>query len=923
MPGVISGIIGAIGAALGSIGGAIFAGLLQGILGAALSSLSMLFAAKPDKPTITARRSRLNLTVREPTRPRELILGKIRKGGTIVFIDSVNNDNDLLMAIALAGHEVQGLDEIYSFEELMVDQAGVVQSKFKGLVEFEKFLGTDTQTASTLLQNNTNLWTSDHRLRGIAYITLKLKFNRDVFNQIPNISVVTRGAKLFDTRDSTTTYKVNWALGMAHYLNNARFGLEAAYGTEIDNTALNTAANESDEDVAILAVKVLDFGSPGDEVDMGNVLNQTGDFTVEARVKPDVINKTGMKILDKDDATNGWSLFVDNDDVIFRTRGLSNVDLIAINQMVAATKKHVAAVWDAAAQIKTIYIDGVQQAQATGVTGSLTGSTAALKIGSGFDGKIQDVRLWNDPRTVSEVAAFDDKSLEGDETNLVGYWKLDEKRETIAEDATETPNDGEIKGATWVSDNTIWGSQKRYTANGVIFSDETPREVVEELLTAGMGSLIYTGGLWLVRAAAFEAPTVSLAEVDARGPIRVQPRKSRRDLFNAVRGTFISPENQYQPADFPLITNAGFETQDGGQRIVQDIELPFTTSSSRAQRLASVYLLRNREQLSCIYQAKLSGLKLRAGDFLDLTNTRFGWSGKDFEVTDWKLVQVEDEEGNPGLGVTMEMREAASAVYDFNPATDELPLDPSPNSNLPGLLGNIPIIVFFVDKDGFESIKTATQFAAWAGTITGFVKNPLTGHLNVEDQLLATGDDFNVFDQYVQTPVAFASYETPEVDIDFDDTVRTFIESTIAKGADETGSFSATQKFDHRLDAGAFGGFSKLTLARVTARRFKYRAEFDFSEGTGGILKQFQPVIDKLTIVEKNSEQTVAIGGTTFTFARRFHKVPSMSGGVKNAAARLPTWLSVTTTDHKVAVFDTNAADVGATGSFFWQAQGV
>ena len=102
------------------------------------------------------------------------------------------------------------------------------------------------------------------------------------------------------------------------------------------------------------------------------------------------------------------------------------------------------------------------------------------------------------------------------------------------------------------------------------------------MLSSMAGSAVFSGGKWLIRAGAFESPTVQLTEADARGPIKIQGRRSIRDLFNAVRGTFISPENEYQAADFPIITNSAFEIQDGNQRIVQDIELPFTTSSSTA-----------------------------------------------------------------------------------------------------------------------------------------------------------------------------------------------------------------------------------------------------------------------------------------------------------------------------------------------------
>ena len=84
-------------------------------------------------------------------------------------------------------------------------------------------------------------------------------------------------------------------------------------------------------------------------------------------------------------------------------------------------------------------------------------------------------------------------------------------------------------------------------------------------------------------------------EKHARAAIKVNTLVSRRDLFNAVRGTYISPGNYDQPADFPPYPDQArpdldiFLAEDGGERIwSQDIQLPFTNAPSMAQRLAKV-----------------------------------------------------------------------------------------------------------------------------------------------------------------------------------------------------------------------------------------------------------------------------------------------------------------------------------------------
>ena len=71
-------------------------------------------------------------------------------------------------------------------------------------------------------------------------------------------------------------------------------------------------------------------------------------------------------------------------------------------------------------------------------------------------------------------------------------------------------------------------------------------------------------------------------------------RISRRDLYNAVRGTFVSPDAYWQPTDFPTVSNATYATNDGGQVIWRDMALPFTTSRATAQRIAKLVLERSR-----------------------------------------------------------------------------------------------------------------------------------------------------------------------------------------------------------------------------------------------------------------------------------------------------------------------------------------
>ncbi|KAI3591663.1 hypothetical protein D9X30_3488 [Cupriavidus sp. U2] len=214
---------------------------------------------------------------------------------------------------------------------------------------------------------------------------------------------------------------------------------------------------------------------------------------------------------------------------------------------------------------------------------------------------------------------------------------------------------------------------QRYRCNGVVMLDKSPRDNLAEMVTAGGATVTITGGVFRVFAGAYDIPTVTLTESDLRGPVKVQARTARKDLFNRVKGTFINPSNNWQPSDFPAVENALYATQDG-EVIDRDIELPFTTDVLQAQRLAKIILERSRQGIVVDFPAKLTAFPLTAYSTVKVTLAKFGWSNKVFRVMSWKM----SEDG----GIDLVLNEEAAAVYDWNYGNATV-IDPAPDTNLP------------------------------------------------------------------------------------------------------------------------------------------------------------------------------------------------------------------------------------------------
>ena len=208
--------------------------------------------------------------------------------------------------------------------------------------------------------------------------------------------------------------------------------------------------------------------------------------------------------------------------------------------------------------------------------------------------------------------------------------------------------------------------QRRYTACGTFTRDMAPKDVIDELLRAMAGSLVWTGGKWRMTAGAYTASTFSLTASHLRGPVTFRNRVARHQLTNQVRGAYVEPARSWVVTDYPPITAAAFQTEDGEQ-IERSIDQPWVTNAFRAQRLGKISLLKSRAKrlrMPC----KISALPILATDTVQVTLPQLGLSAAEYRVVGWSLT---GEDG--ALGVDLELEEEAAAHYDWDPADGVAP----------------------------------------------------------------------------------------------------------------------------------------------------------------------------------------------------------------------------------------------------------
>jgi hypothetical protein len=251
------------------------------------------------------------------------------------------------------------------------------------------------------------------------------------------------------------------------------------------------------------------------------------------------------------------------------------------------------------------------------------------------------------------------------------------------------------------------GTEPRYACNGQFDVSMSRGEVLQNLLTSCAGRLLYVGGQFLIQAARWtgaSAPAVDFAAI-AAGPVRWRPTVSIRDLYNGVKGTYISPSNKWQATDFPYYAQDsahGYSgpsiyggdinlAADGGERRWLDIHLPFTISAPTAQRIAKIELLRRRQQGTGTLALNMAGYQFAALDVVAATQAFLGWSGKLLEIAAVRLraEKQPSEGGGPEvvvLGCEADVQETDSSVYQWA-TTEELTPQGFIHTTAPGSAG--------------------------------------------------------------------------------------------------------------------------------------------------------------------------------------------------------------------------------------------
>lgn len=313
-------------------------------------------------------------------------------------------------------------------------------------------------------------------------------------------------------------------------------------------------------------------------------------------------------------------------------------------------------------------------------------------------------------------------------TGLSGYstnWALN-----IADAITDptwglgddTVNQDQLIAAANVCDEQVIcaaGLEARYSLHWHYNSSTSPGDAIAHMMDAAEGRLSRIGGQWYIWPAYWQGPSFTFDANALAGSIQWTPKRPMADLCNRVTGTYIAANFPYNVAGDLYDTNGFFEgetqnnfsyafqpssypmyaadqlhgygvgvdvylTQDGGIRLPIERTQDCVLSISQAQRLAKIYMLRNRQQGSGSFPMGLAAWQMQPVDVMEFNMPALSWTNKILEIVSVKFRQARgDGDEAPATTLLVGVQETDASVYEWDPAEELTPYDVQADTTAP------------------------------------------------------------------------------------------------------------------------------------------------------------------------------------------------------------------------------------------------
>jgi hypothetical protein len=592
-----------------------------------------------------------------------IVYGRRKVGITRVFVESSGSDNEYLyIAGVVCEGEIQEIEEIYLDDKKVIFDGdlddGVVREVsygdlnfYKGstsYVQIQAFYGTDDQVASSVLTPSIN-WTTNHRLRGVCYLAMRLKWNQDIFSSIPDIKVVLKGKKVYDPRDTTTKYSQNSALVLLDYLRNSRYGK----------------------------------GLPDDAFESNFASFQTSANEADTLIVPRTEVVTPVAGITKQDF-NGY---YNDKTTFFLNRSFSSKDKItSINGVGTAS-------------YSSDRYFGYINAPSSETFEFQTSSDDASHVYIGNDGQTVDNLLKEIESDRTAKLIVDNGGLHANTTRSGSKALTSGGIYPIVIYYGNAPAGGSltfrwrVSGGIYSTDlSTIFSNGEyatdevpaiiKFETNAVLDTDQKVLENVKKLLNPMSALFTYNNGVYKVKIEGTGSSIKTITADHVVGGAKVLGERKNKK-YNRVIGTYVNPFKNFQndTVSFPPADDSNVETdfqhatmlaEDNSTLLEGNFQFPNVTNTYNAEALCEIILRRSRNQLQIQLTLTSEFLELEIGDIVAITYPTGGFDAKPFRVLGLTI--------NEDLTVNVQLFEHQDNFYTFN---EKNPIATIPDTTLP------------------------------------------------------------------------------------------------------------------------------------------------------------------------------------------------------------------------------------------------
>ena len=242
---------------------------------------------------------------------------------------------------------------------------------------------------------------------------------------------------------------------------------------------------------------------------------------------------------------------------------------------------------------------------------------------------------------------------------------------------------GGFASAANICDQTVTlsdsSTETRYTANGFTNMSANGEGVLEALLSSCGGKMSYTNGKFNLFAGTGQTPSLTITDDDLLQPAAISTKPQTGDMYNTVKGIYVDADSDYQGTESPVYQDSTFlaadtPTGETSANYVKTLEVqfPFTTSETMAQRLQRITLNANRQTTQINLLTTTKFMRLQPNDWVYVTNDRLGYSSKVFEVVSMNLEVIGEDV--PTVATRLVLKEASNTVFSFASNSYESPV---------------------------------------------------------------------------------------------------------------------------------------------------------------------------------------------------------------------------------------------------------